>query len=68
MLDQTTRMLTTAEAASVLSVTERRVQAMIRAGRLPNAVKAGRDWLIPESDIESVKVRKPGRPRKETTL
>lgn len=55
--------LTTAQAAARLGVTPWRVYALIRSGRLP-ASKWGRDWMIAEKDLERVKVRKPGRPRK----
>jgi excisionase family DNA binding protein len=55
-------MLTTNQAATILQVSRRRVEALITAGRLP-AQKFGRDWLIRETDLELVKVRYPGRPR-----
>lgn len=55
--------LTTAEAAERLAVTVRRVQAMIKAGRLP-AEKRGRDYLIEESALALVADRRPGRPKK----
>ena len=56
-------LLTTKDAAERLGVTVKRVQAMIRAQRLP-AEKAGRDYLIKEKDLQLVADRKPGRPRK----
>jgi len=31
--------------------TPRQIRGMIHRGELPNAVKSGRSWLIPESDI-----------------
>lgn len=55
--------LTTGEAARLLGVTARRVQTLINAGRLP-ATKVGRDWLIARADLDAVRERKPGRPRK----
>jgi len=55
--------LTTSEAAAILNITPRRVRALIRADRLP-AEKHGRDWAIKPEDLELVKVRKPGRPKK----
>jgi len=55
--------LTTGEAAESLGVTPQRVRALILAGRL-NAQKLGRDWLIAPADLESVRHRPPGRPRK----
>lgn len=56
-------LLTTKETAEKLGVSVRRVQAMITDGSLP-ATKLGRDYVIKESDLESVKDRKPGRPLK----
>mgnify|MGYP001016388763 CR=1 FL=1 len=58
-------MITTAEAAAMLGLSRWAVLAFIRDGKLP-AQKFGRDWMIAEADLESVKVRRPvGRPRKE---
>ena len=51
--------MTTAEAATELGVSVRRVQALIRAGRLA-ATKAGRDWLIASKDLATVRERPPG--------
>lgn len=60
-------MLTTAQAAAALKISRQRMLALIHAGRLP-AQKHGRDWMIEPSDLELVKVRRPGypagRPRK----
>lgn len=56
-------MLITKEAAEVLGVSVRRIQAMAKSGRLP-ARKVGRDWHIDRSYIEKVRDRRPGRPRK----
>ena len=57
------KIITTAEAARRLGVTTNRVRAMIRAKRL-KAFKFGREWLIDPKDLEAVKDRKVGRPRK----
>ena len=57
------KLLTTREAAEILGVSVRRVQALISAGRLP-ATKHGRDWLILSVDLARVADRKPGRPPK----
>lgn len=59
-------MLTTPQVAEKLGVTVRRVQALIKAGRLPSQ-QFGRDHLIKESDLGLVADRKPGRPRKDAT-
>ena len=53
----------TKEASERLSVSQQRVQALIKSGQLP-AVKVGRDWLIEEVDLEKVSERKAGRPPK----
>ena len=53
----------TKEAAERLEITQKRIQALIKSGRLP-ANKVGRDWLIKEKDLELVRERKPGRPAK----
>lgn len=46
------RLVTTLEAAVRLGVSLRRVQALIKGGRLA-AVKMGRDWLVREGDLEA---------------
>ncbi len=58
------KLFSTNEVAERLGVTAIRVRAMIRDGKLQSQ-KIGRDHLIKESDLESVKDRKPGRPSKE---
>jgi len=55
--------ITTTEAAKRLGVTPTRVRALIEAKRL-KAFKYGREWLIDPKDLEAVKDRKVGRPRK----
>lgn len=60
-------LLTTPQVAERLGVTVRRVQALIKDGRLPSQ-QFGRDHLIKESDLKLVENRKPGRPRKEAKL
>jgi excisionase family DNA binding protein len=54
----------TAVAAQRLGVSQDRVRALIKAGRLP-AKKLGRDYFIEPKDLALVKNRKPGRPRKQ---
>jgi excisionase family DNA binding protein len=58
------KLITTKEAAKELGVTVRRVQALIKAGRL-RAKKMGRDWIIRMADLDKVRVRKPGRSPKK---
>lgn len=57
-------MLTTPEVAERLGISVRRVQALIKAGRLPSQ-QFGRDHLIKEGDLKLVEDRKPGRPPKQ---
>ena len=57
-------LITSKEASEELGVSVRRVVALINAGKLP-AKKLGRDWVIRRSDLEFVRVRKPGRPPKK---
>jgi excisionase family DNA binding protein len=58
------KLLTAKQAAQILGVDDSRVRVLIREGRLP-AQKIGRDWIILEPDLEFVKDRKPGRPKKQ---
>jgi len=57
------KIITTTEAARRLGVTPTRVRALIEAKRL-KAFKYGREWLIDPKDLDAVKNRKVGRPRK----
>lgn len=58
-----TKYLTTNSVAEELGVTQRRVVQYIAAGQL-RATRRGRDWFIRPADIEAVRVRTPGRPKK----
>ncbi len=58
------KLITTSEAAEKLGISIDRVQALIRAGRLP-ATKFGRVYMINEKDLAKVQDRKPGRPKKK---
>ncbi len=53
--------LTAQQVAERLGVTVRRVQAMVKDGRLP-ASRFGRALVIRESDLSLVADRTPGRP------
>jgi excisionase family DNA binding protein len=63
-------MLTTKEAAERMQVSEASIRVWLndeeeKARRFPNAVKFGRDWQIPASDVDKLPSgRKPGRPAK----
>ena len=59
-------LLTTNEAAKILHVTPIRVRQLIREGKL-EAKQVGRDYVIEESSLKSVKTYgKAGRPAKQT--
>jgi excisionase family DNA binding protein len=59
-------LLTTAQAAEILGVSTRRVQAMIKDGLLPKSQKIGRDWLLDEKEVRELatKERLAHRPKK----
>jgi len=59
------KIIDTNKAAKILNVHPSRVRVLIREGRLP-AQKVGRDWIIDEMDLDKVRKRKPGRPKKTT--
>lgn len=53
--------ITVAQAAEILRVTPRRVQALINVGKLP-AQRFGSVWMLLESDVRQHKPKKGGRP------
>jgi excisionase family DNA binding protein len=55
--------LTAAQAAERLGISVRRVQQLVKAGRLP-AGQFGGALMIEEKDLKLVENRKVGRPRK----
>jgi excisionase family DNA binding protein len=57
------KIIGTTEAGRRLGISDARVRALIMSGRL-KAVKIGGAWLIDPKDLDAVKVRKVGRPRK----
>lgn len=61
-------MLTTSETAEILGVSTASIRVWLNEEgrpRFPNAQKFGRDWQIPESDLEGLpRGRKRGRPPK----
>lgn len=58
---QNTQELTTAEAASELGVTDRRVRALIASGRLVARKDRG-GYVVRYGDLATVRDRVPGRP------
>jgi excisionase family DNA binding protein len=57
------KVLTTSDAAKILGVNRSRVLQLIMRGKL-RAEKLGWQWIIRPKDLEKVKNRKPGRPKK----
>ena len=56
--------LSTADVAAELSLTVRRIQAMLKVGAFVGAKKFGRDWMIPRESLAAVRVYgKAGRPK-----
>lgn len=58
--------VTTTQAAERLGITRHAVIALIKRGSL-KAEKFGKSWIIRVKDLESVRNRKVGRPRKALT-
>lgn len=56
-------LITTAQAAEKLGISVRRVQELIKTGRLPYQ-QFGRTYVVDEEDLKLVEDRKPGRPPK----
>lgn len=48
---------TTAEAAAILKISIRGVRKILdhrdKTGKFPGAIKRGRDWLIPKTDLQA---------------
>lgn len=59
------RILTAKEAADELGVHQSRIYALVNSGRLP-ATRFGNALAIKASDIDLIRERKPGRPRKKS--
>lgn len=57
-------LITTAAAAKILGVGQRRVRAMIAAGLLPATKITEQMYLIDPKDVAKVPRRAPGRPKK----
>jgi hypothetical protein len=52
-------LLPVAQYARRVGISARRVRALAGAGRIPGAIKLGRDWLIPASAIAIAGLRGP---------
>lgn len=57
--------ITVAEAAALIGVTKRRVQVIIKEGRIP-ARQVGNMLLVRREDAKGFKANKPGRPKKDS--
>lgn len=58
--------LTAAQAAALLNISVRRVQQLVKSGRLPARVFGGA-LMIRAGDLKLVANRRPGRPPKSST-
>src|SRR5262245_20320931 len=63
-MENLTDRVTTKEAARILGITDGRVRQMILKGQL-RAKRFGRALTLSRSDVESLRGRKAGRPKKE---
>jgi predicted DNA-binding transcriptional regulator AlpA len=57
-LDSTQKWLTVNEVAQMLNIKNKSVQAFLRRGKFPGAVKEKNIWFIPESDVLKYQDRK----------
>ena len=49
--------MTVKQAAEKWGVTERRVQEILREGRIPTAYKLARDWVMPDDTQKPIDIR-----------
>lgn len=52
------------EAANLMGVSDQTFLNWIKQGRVPDAQKVGRTWIIPKSSLNEIDVPQMGRPRK----
>jgi excisionase family DNA binding protein len=64
MANEKGKLLSVKDAAAVLELSEQRIKQLIYEERL-QAEKIGNQWIIAEADLEAVKDRQTGRPKKE---
>lgn len=56
--------ISTRQAAKILQVSDRRIRALIESGKLKATKVNNFMWIINERDLDKVKDRRSGRPRK----
>lgn len=61
------KLLGTKEVSVKLKISQQRVQALIKAKRLP-AKMVGRDYIIKEEDLKLINNRRNGRPPKSMEI
>ena len=54
------RMLSTKQVAEYLMVKEATVRLLLRQGKFPHAMRPGRSWLVPLTDLEAYVKEKHG--------
>ncbi len=64
MANKKGKLLSVKDAAAALDLSEQRIKQLIYEERL-RAEKIGNQWIIVEADLETVKDRQTGRPKKE---
>lgn len=64
MAKENRKLLSVKDAAEILELSEQRIKQLIYEGRL-SAEKVGNQWIIFESDLDSVRDRQTGRPAKK---
>ncbi len=64
MANKKGKLLSVKDAAAALGFSEQRIKQLIYEERL-RAEKIGNQWIIVEADLETVKDRQTGRPKKE---
>jgi excisionase family DNA binding protein len=58
------KLLSTADVAARLDADDSTVRLWCRQGKFKSAQQVGRDWVIPESDLDGFTPPPMGRPRK----
>jgi excisionase family DNA binding protein len=58
-------LLSTAQAAAELGIKQPRLNVLLNSGRLA-AMRVGKVWIIRRGDLDAVRDRRTGRPRKKS--